>query len=200
MTADSFSWKAGRPQVRSYRKLWMLIPSQGRHKGAGQGQGQPLLEAGKGLWWLRGRAPGFRDVGVTPAWAEALAWSPLAVLWRSGSGFTGAALVDESWLPPLSQIRPGHVLCPHEDPHAWKVSGQRHSLISRTRREVLCAAFGPSDKAQKAIPLEQGIDQENIQCFRVNLTKRILRPVCDSVSMALFKLWGSCWGKRRKRP
>ena len=80
MTADSFSWKAGRPKVRYYRKLRMLIPSQGRLKGAGQGQGQTLLEAGKGLWWLRGRAPGFRDVGVTPAWAKALAWSPLAVL------------------------------------------------------------------------------------------------------------------------
>jgi len=57
MKAKSFSWKAGRPQVRSYRKLWVLIPSQGRHKGAGQGQGQPLLEAGKGLWWLRGPDP-----------------------------------------------------------------------------------------------------------------------------------------------
>ena len=59
-------------------------------------------------------------------------------------------------------------------------SAQRHNCISRTRREVLCTAFGPSEKAQKAIPLEQVIDHENIQCFRVNLTKRILRPVCDS--------------------
>lgn len=59
------------------------------------------------------------------------------------------------------------------------VLAQGHSHISRTRREVVCVAFGPSYKSQNRMLLEQVIDLEDIHYFRVNLTEGILRPMCD---------------------
>lgn len=45
------------------------------------------------------------------------------------------------------------------------------AVFPEPEEKCKCAAFGPKDKAQKAIPSEQVTDNENIQCFRVTSQK-----------------------------
>lgn len=87
-----------------------------------QGQGQPLLEAGGGLWWTRRPWPWVQSTLTLlnvpenwplPSWGlgRLPIWSPLVGLWESGpvgTGFTRTALLGESLLLLSHKISPGH--------------------------------------------------------------------------------------------
>lgn len=106
-----------------------------------------------------------------------------------GTAFARTLLLGESWLTPPDQADrdaalPRWGVRSEEPPLPRGSPAKGHSPISRTGRDAVGVAFGPTYKAQYGVLLEQVVDQVDVEYFRVNFTKGILR-LYMTVSLAL---------------